>query len=106
MTSYEFEKAAKNAVCEVLRNQHDLFGIALSEMQMVWFSYQLGAMKATLYCPKMGKYYAEVTYNKTANEMYVDIYHKVSNTKITRDGFDFDADKKLTDGPNGRFYDD
>lgn len=106
MTSYEFEKAAKNAVCEVLRNQHDLFGIALSEMQMVWFSYQLGAMKATLYCPKMGKYYAEVTYNKVLDEMYVDIYHKVSNTKISRDGFDFDADKKLLDSPHGAFYDD
>lgn len=88
MTSYEFEKVAKNAVYEVLRKQHNLFGIKTPEMQMVWFSYQLGGMKCTVYCPKMGKYYAEVTYNKAADEIYVDIYHKVSNTKITRDGFD------------------
>lgn len=91
MTSYEFEKAAKNAVIEILRNRHDLFGIAISDLQFVWFSYQLGAMKCTLYSPKMGKYYAEVTYNKAADEMYVDLYHKVSNTRITKDGFDFDA---------------
>lgn len=88
MTSYEFEKVAKNAVLEVLRRQHNLFDITIHEMQMVWFSYQLGGMKCTVYCQKMGKYYAEVTYNKAADEMYVDIYHKVSNTKIPRDGFD------------------
>lgn len=37
----------------------------------------------------MGDLYAEVTYNRDKDEMYVDIYQKVSNTRITSDSFDF-----------------
>ena len=91
MTSYEFEKCAKNAVLEALRYKHDLFGIDFKELQFVWFSYTLGYMKCLIYAPSMGKYYAEVTYNKAADEMYVDIYHKVSNTKISKEKFDLEA---------------
>ena len=94
MTSYEFEKAAKNAVIEVLKDEHDIYGISIEKLNFVWFSYTLGNMKCLIYSPEMGPKYAEVTYNKAADDMYVDIYQKVSNTKLERDGFVFDANPK------------
>ena len=39
----------------------------------------------------MGNKYAEVTYNRDKDEMYVDIYQKISNTKISADEFNFEA---------------
>ena len=39
----------------------------------------------------MGDRYAEVTYNRDKNEMYVDIYKKVSNTRIPAEEFNFAA---------------
>ena len=39
----------------------------------------------------MGDRYAEVTYNRAKDEIYVDIYKKISNTKIPREEFDMEA---------------
>ena len=39
----------------------------------------------------MGDKYAEVTYNRAKDEIYVDIYKKISNTKIPREEFDMEA---------------
>lgn len=39
----------------------------------------------------MGARYAEVTYNRDKDEMYVDIYRKISNTKIPSSEFNFEA---------------
>ena len=39
----------------------------------------------------MGDKYAEVTYNRDKNEIYVDMYKKISNTKISADEFNFEA---------------
>ena len=44
------------------------------------------------YAKKLGHYYPEVTYNRDANELYVDIYLKQSNTKIPAEEFDFEAE--------------
>ena len=77
MTSYEFEKAAKNAVIKVLNEN-----INISE---------LGYKKCTIWGQPMGDRYAEVTYNRDKDEMYVDIYKKISNTKIQRKEFDIEA---------------
>ena len=87
MTSYEFEKIAKNAVAKVMKEQHNI-ELELSELDFVWFAHELGFKKCTLYSTKMGNYYAEVTYNRDVKELYVDIYLKKSNTKFASDQFD------------------
>lgn len=86
MTSYEFEKAAKNAVIKVLGED-----IKISQLEFVWFAHELGYKKCTIWGVPMGNRYAEVTYNRDKNEMYVDIYTKVSNTKIPAEEFNFAA---------------
>lgn len=90
MTSYEFEKAAKNAVVKVMQEKHNE-EIAFKDLQLVWFAHELGYKKCTLYAPDMGNYYAEVTYNWGKDEMYVDVYLKKSNTKIPAEAFDFEV---------------
>lgn len=91
LTSYEFEKAAKNALIEVLEKERHLTGIEISDLQLVWFSYTLGLMKCLIYSPKMFEYYAEVTYNKGLMEMYVDVYEKVSNTRFKLEDFNYEV---------------
>mgnify|MGYP007056309415 FL=1 len=39
----------------------------------------------------MGNRYAEVTYNRDKDEMYIDIYQKIINNKISSDEFNFEA---------------
>lgn len=86
MTSYEFEKVAKNAVIKVLGED-----IKISQLELVWFAHELGYKKCTIWGVPMGDRYAEVTYNRDKNEMYVDIYKKVSNTRIPAEEFNFAA---------------
>lgn len=86
MTSQEFEKAAKNAVIKVLGED-----IEISQLELVWFAHELGYKKCTIWGVPMGNRYAEVTYNRDKNEMYVDIYKKVSNTRIPAEEFNFAA---------------
>ena len=87
MTSYEFEKIAKNAVIKVMKEQYDI-ELTIEELEFVWFAHELGFKKCTLYAQKLGHYYPEVTYNRDTNELYVDIYLKQSNTKFTAEQFD------------------
>ena len=86
MTSYEFEKAAKNAVIKVLNEN-----ISISELDLVWFAHELGYKKCTIWGVPMGDKYAEVTYNRDSDEMYVDIYQKICNMMIPREEFDMEA---------------
>lgn len=86
MTSYDFEKAAKNAVIDVLGDN-----IVIDQLDMVWFAHQLWYKKCTILVEPMGDKYAEVTYNIDKDEMYVDIYQKISNTKIPSSEFNFTA---------------
>lgn len=88
MTTFEFEKLAKNAVVKVMKEQHNV-ELTSDELQFVWFAHELGFKKCTLYAEKLGHYYPEVTYNRDADELYVDIYLKQSNTKFNQDQFDF-----------------
>lgn len=89
MTSYEFEKAAKNAVSDELKALG--VDVTLSELQLVWLSYTLGNIKCTIYSPKMDKKYAEVTFNKEKEQIYVDIYEKLVNKCLEKTDFNFDA---------------
>ena len=86
MTSYEFEKAAKNAVIQTLSEN-----ISIDQLDLVWFAHELGYKKCTIWGQPMGNRYAEVTYNRDKDEMYVDIYQKIINNKILSDEFNFEA---------------
>ena len=86
MTSYDFEKAAKNAVISVLDEAIDI-----SQLDIVWFASSLGYKKCTILGDVMGDKWAEVTYNRDKDEMYVNIYQKISNTKISSSEFNFIA---------------
>ena len=88
MTSFEFEKAAKNAVVRVMKEKHDL-ELTIDELDLVWFAHELGYKKCTIYAQRLGHFYPEVTYNRDKNEIYVDVYLKQSNTKIPAEEFDF-----------------
>lgn len=90
MTSYEFEKAAKNAVVKIMREKHGV-DVRFENLQFVWFAHELGYKKCTLYAPELGHYYPEVTYNLGKNEMYVDVYLKQSNDRIPEQDLDFEA---------------
>lgn len=63
--------------------------LTIEELDFVWFAHELGYKKCTLYAKKLGQYYPEVTYNRDADEIYVDIYLKQSNTHVPREEFDF-----------------
>lgn len=90
MTSYEFEKAAKNAVIKIMKENHGIV-LDIDELELVWFAHELGYKKCTLYAKKLGHYYPEVTYNRERDEIYVDVYLKVSNTLVKGADFDFSA---------------
>ena len=86
MTSYEFEKAAKNAVIQTLSEN-----ISIDQLDLVWFAHELGYKKCTIWGQPMGNKYAEVTYNRDKDEMYVDIYQKIIHKQISYDEFNFEA---------------
>ncbi len=82
MTSYEFEKAAKKAVVLIMREKHHV-DVKFQNLQLVWFAHELGYKKCTMYAPELGNWYPEVTYDVNTNELYVDVYLKQSNTRVT-----------------------
>lgn len=85
MTSYEFEVAAKNAII-------DIFGaLKIEDIQLVWFTHTLGNKKCCLYISSMDTIYAEVTYSKEHDALWVDIYKKVIHSELTSDKFNFKA---------------
>ena len=90
MTSYEFEKIAKNALIRVIKEKHGI-DVKFENLQFVWFAHELGYKKCTLYAPELGHWYPEITYNAAKNELYVDIYLKQSNTHIAAEDFDVQA---------------
>lgn len=81
MTSYEFEVAAKNAVIDIFND------LRIEDIQLVWFTHTLGNKKCCLYAPGMGTSYAEVTYSKEQDVMWVDIYDKIIHSELTSDKF-------------------
>lgn len=89
MTSYDFEKAAKNAVRKEFAK--DGINFTISDIDLVWFAHELGYKKCTIWGVPMGNKYAEVTYNRDKDEMYVDIYQKIMNVKVPASEFDFSA---------------
>lgn len=91
MTSYEFEVAAKNAVCKVWKEQTGEI-IWIDQIDLVWMAHTLGFKKCTIWGKPMGKNYAEVTYNRDKNEMYVDLYNKILNVVVSGEEIDTKAE--------------
>ena len=90
MTSYEFEVVAKNAVIDLMKERYHI-DLKINEIDFVWFAHELGYKKCTLYGFKMGVYYAEVTYNKDKDLLYVDIYEKRYNKCIKESDFNYEV---------------
>ena len=86
-----FASALNDVSKKVLKETTNRKEITIDQLDLVWFAHELGYKKCTIWGAPMGDLYAEVTYNRDKDEMYVDIYQKVSNTRITADGFNFGA---------------
>lgn len=86
MTSYEFEKVAKNAVIQTLGEN-----ISINELDLVWFAHELGYKKCTIWGEPLGKRYAEVTYNRDKDELYVDVYRKIIHNVVSNNEFNFET---------------
>ena len=96
MTSADFEKAAKNLI---IKKMKDVTGIEVeySKLQVVFLTYTLGNIKATLFAPTTPGYYFEVTFDRFNDKMYLDIYQKVSNSVHEPEEFDYnDRSGKLS----------
>lgn len=87
MSTYEFEVIAKNAVIKQIKKEYDE-EYKIDQISVVYMVHLLGHKKAILIdSGNNGRMY-EVTYNRSNNEMYVDVYRKKSNTVI--DAYEFD----------------
>ena len=86
MTSYQFEVVAKNAVIDVMKKEYDI-DLKIKDIDFVWFAHELGFKRCSIYGPKMGSHYAEVTYNRDTFQMYIDIYEKKSFTVLNECDF-------------------
>ena len=87
MTSYEFEKAAKQALAKKLNEEYDEDFVP-KDISMVWFGYILGNMKGLFIDNSVNARYYEVTYNRAADEIYIDMYMKFMNFKIPIEDFE------------------
>ncbi len=74
--SNKFRTLAKNAVAKIEKENYGR-DLTHEEIEIVFQSYVLGNMKATLVVARntQGRYY-EVSYSSIANKMYVDVYAK------------------------------
>lgn len=86
MTSCDFEVVAKNAVIDILKLENK----DTNSLELVWFAHQLGNKKCIICGKEMGNKYAEVTYDRDPNIMFVDIYQKVTHRYIMYESLDFE----------------
>lgn len=86
MTSYEFEVICKNEIIKELKEKYNE-NYKIEELHLVWFSKTLQNFKCCICDLKSNNRYYECTYNGNKKELYVDIYDKVYNTKVTADQF-------------------
>ena len=82
MTSYDFEKAAKEALISTIEEKYgEKYGI--ENISMVWFAHILGNKKAILIDDGDNKRIYEVTYSLANDQMYVDVYEKQLNKTVS-----------------------
>lgn len=90
MTSYQFEVVAKNAVIDVMKKEYNI-ELKIKDIDFVWFAHELGFKKCSIYGPKMGSHYADVTYNRDTFQMYIDIYEKKSVNFLNECDFNYEV---------------
>lgn len=78
----KFRTLAKDEICKLERETYNR-EITHEEIQIVFMSYVMGCMKATLVVAKNtdGRYY-EVSYSPINNRMYIDTYKKIADKVI------------------------
>ena len=90
MTSYQFEVVAKNAVIDVMKKEYNI-ELKIKDIDFVWFAHELGFKRCSIYGPKMGSHYADVTYNRDTFQMYIDIYEKKSINFLNECDFNYEV---------------
>lgn len=74
---------------EIAKIEKDLYGreVSLEEIQLVFLSYVLGQMKATMVVAQntQGRYY-EVSYSCINHKMFIDIYKQTSSKVVIVEG--------------------
>lgn len=90
MTSYQFEVVAKNAVIDVMKKEYNI-ELKIKDIDFVWFAHELGFKRCSIYGPKMGSHYADVTYNRDTFQMYIDIYEKKSVNFLNECDFNYEV---------------
>lgn len=89
-SSYAFEVASKNAVIRYMREKYGI-DLTIKELQLVWFAYAMGNMRAGLYARRLGEYYPEVSYHRDDNQLIIQLHVRVGEERINSDQFDFEA---------------
>lgn len=80
----DFQKVAKKAVINALGED-----INIRQLYIVWFASKLESNKCTIFGKVMDDKWAEATYDRCTNQINVDIYQKISSTKIPSSEFNF-----------------
>lgn len=86
MQSYEFEVICKNELIKEIKEKYNE-EYKIEEMHLVWFSKALQNMKCCICDSGKNQRYYECTYNGNKQELYVDIYEKKYNTKVSQENF-------------------
>lgn len=73
MQNIEFEKIAKEAVLEELLKKYDI-DTTPSELQIICYAQTTDSLKCTIWGKPMKKLYAEITYDKLQEKIYVTIH--------------------------------
>ena len=83
MTSYDFEKTAKELVIRFVKEKYGE-EYRIEDINMVWFAHVLGNKKAIMIDSgnRDNHRIYEVTYNFSTDQMYIDIYEKKYNPAI------------------------
>ena len=91
MNSYEFEKAAKNIVIEMLA-KHGIEA-KIEDLQLVWFTHLLGNKKCMIWGEPMANLYAEITYARDSQMVYADLYMKIDHRDLHDFELNFEAEE-------------
>lgn len=82
MTDREFILKAKASAFHAYAEEFPNITIDSDKFQVVWMCHILGFKKCLIaYVSGEDCHYTEVTYNRDKNELYVDLYEKVSNKR-------------------------
>lgn len=80
MNSYDFEKAAKRIVIDMLARRGT--EAKIEDLNLVWFSHLLGNKKCMVWGEPMANLYAEITYAQDSQMIYADLYQKLDHKEI------------------------